>query len=187
MEQLLLIFLSLCDLSWQLPFTSNGILPRASAAHSFDLTRVPGTGWSEAAHVNNLQVINRRQKYTMSVSVEGQSFNLEVDTGSSDTWFIGTGFQCYDEYMASPTFTFAGLEPEDVCNFGPTYTPSTGFEPIINLYLSTAYAGGTRRVEGPIGYASITLGDLTLDQLIGVPNVVCTSTDIKLPSSLADH
>src|SRR5690242_14611737 len=41
---------------------------------------------------------NKRLRYLFPITVGGQILNVELDTGSSDTWIIQTGFECYDNF-----------------------------------------------------------------------------------------
>lgn len=164
--------------SWQLPHDLGALSmhqPRDSVTYSFDLTRVLSTGAAseadEGAGENPLLDVKRRQKFLVPVTIQGQVFNLEVDTGSSDTWVIGTDFTCYKNYDPN-TFAFSGEQAQDTCNFGNTYTP--GFSPngMTNLYISEGYGDGSRHIQGPMGYIGVNLGDISVTQLIGVPNEV---------------
>lgn len=175
--QSLLLALLFPYLSWQLPHSSPNAksIQRRSGAHSFDLTRVrANTPGSEALHPDTLQDTERRQKYLIPVTVEDQTFQVELDTGSGDLWLIQNNFTCYSSHTAG-TFTFSNPTTEDKCNFGSTYTPGPGFEPEPDVNLLVEYGTGTRAVEGEMGYAVVTLGDISVKQLIGAPINVCLS------------
>lgn len=184
MEYLLLALL-LAKLSFQLPHPSSDTValhPRGSSAHSFGLTRVaPYISTVDASSSGPIKDVDapkglRRSKYLFPVTVEDQDFNLEIDTGSSDTWIIATNFECYYTYNRA-TDTFSGPLDQSACNFGATYTPGSGFQPLPPLYQLSSYGqsgeGTVRAVRGPFGKASISLGDITVQQqLIGAPNQV---------------
>jgi Eukaryotic aspartyl protease len=73
-----------------------------------------------------------------------QTFDLPVDTASSDTWIAGHDFTCMD---APPN-----------CQPGPLFTPSSSFTPL-NASLSDMY--GTGQILGEFGTDTIALGGTT--------------------------
>jgi hypothetical protein len=119
---------------------------------------------------------NKRSKYLLPITFGTQTLNAELDTGSSDTWLIQTGFQCYETAIQS-TNTFSSPEPASACNFGGTYSPDATFEPVDGFYQLSCYgtsAENTQRcVGGEIGVTSVTLCGLTVpQQLVGAPTRV---------------
>jgi len=139
-------------------------------------------GHSTSAYSTSLQrsgsiVDNQRQKYLFPISVGDQTLNVELDTGSSDTWIIQTGFQCYNTYDNSKS-EYETPEAQSVCNFGPTYTPGSEFSPVKEIFQHSCYGGSSettlRCVDGPFGYAAVSLAGLDVpQQLIGAPLLVC--------------
>ena len=79
-----------------------------------------------------------------------QLFQAQIDTGSSDTWVIGKGFQCVNKTTD---------EPESECMFGPTYTISPTFRRIKNENFHITYADGTS-VSGVFGNETVTLAGI---------------------------
>lgn len=119
---------------------------------------------------------NERSKYLLPITFGSQTLDAELDTGSSDTWLIETGFQCYETADQS-TNTFSSPQPASSCNFGGTYNPDATFEPVNGLYQLSCYgtsAENTQRcVGGEVGVTSVTLCGLTApQQLVGAPNLV---------------
>jgi aspergillopepsin I len=113
-------------------------------------------------------------KYLLPIAFGNQTLDAELDTGSSDTWLIQTGFQCYDT-ADQTTNTFSSPEPASSCNFGGTYSPDAAFEPEEGLFQLSCYgssAENTQRcVGGEVGVTSVTLCGLTVpQQLVGAPN-----------------
>jgi len=51
--------------------------------------------------------------WAVKITMDGQPTYLALDTGSSDTWVVQSGFQCVDKHGRNQT--------EDACNFGPAY------------------------------------------------------------------
>lgn len=72
-----------------------------------------------------------------------QTFELPIDTASSDTWVVGNNFVCED-YVND-------------CDPGPLYTPSATFVPF-NASLSDAYGDGW--VLGRFGTDTVTIAGI---------------------------
>jgi hypothetical protein len=70
-----------------------------------------------------------------------QTFELPIDTASSDTWIAGIDFTCED-YM-------------DNCTPGPQFSPSASFVPL-NASLIDSYGIGS--VTGDFGTDTVTIG-----------------------------
>ncbi|KAK4948732.1 hypothetical protein LTR10_012737 [Elasticomyces elasticus] len=184
MIQLFLILL-VSQLSCQaalLAPATNSLRRRTSSVHSFNLKRGSSNIASDISEqATRRSAIRRsapildndqRAKYLVPVTVEGQVFELELDTGSADTWIIGNGFDCYSTYDDN-AWEFLWPLSQNECNFGPTYTPGVGFSVNETMFDWTCYGQQEyilRCVAGPMGYASITLDAVTIQQLIAVPN-----------------
>ena len=61
-------------------------------------------------------------EYETEISSGNQTFKVIVDTGSSVTWLMATGFHCVDEDDATP-------EPQEDCTVSATYDVTEAFEP----------------------------------------------------------
>lgn len=83
-----------------------------------------------------------------------QSFQLLVDTGSSDTWVVQTGYQCFNGTD--------NLElPQEACGYAnETYDISPSFKQIPNQNLGVHYGVGI--VSGIVGYEDITIAGKTV-------------------------
>lgn len=59
------------------------------------------------------------QSFLANVEFGRESFQAVVDTGSSDTWLVGTGFQCVDISKCTFSLLFSllhhNLSPETYC------------------------------------------------------------------------
>ena len=90
-----------------------------------------------------------------------ESFEVVIDTGSSDTWLVEIDFTCVDP-ATSETRT------EEECDFGGTYTRSATFEQIPDENFDISYADGEMLV-GVVGYESVTLAGIEVPhQEVGV-------------------
>lgn len=147
----------------------------AYSPYSSNLKRWQHTGGQGRRGASGTLIDNERNKYVIPITVGGQTLNAEIDTGSSDTWLIQTGYECYYTFDNSSQ-TFTGLENSSFCNWTSTFTPNTDFTAIPNLHQLTCYGSGvpTRRcMYGPLGYSNVTINDVEVPhQIIGAPNEV---------------
>jgi hypothetical protein len=81
-----------------------------------------------------------------------QTFNVLVDTGSSDTWLLAEGAQCFN-------FTSGAMVSGLACNFGPKWNQN-GCVPIANENFNINY-GGTYVDTGSFCTIDVTLGGIT--------------------------
>src|SRR4051812_28717207 len=119
---------------------------------------------------------NERVKFLLPITFGDQTLDAELDTGSSDTWLIRTGYLCYNTFNLSSQ-SFVTAEPPGDCNFGPTYTPGPDFTPIPGIFEESCYGseseGTSRCVVGPFGTTSVTICGLTIpQQVVGAPDLV---------------
>ncbi|KAK4937405.1 hypothetical protein LTR10_021942 [Elasticomyces elasticus] len=135
------------------------------------------TRWPHGPHgtrgASGTLIDNERNKYVLPITVGGQTLNLEIDTGSSDTWLIQSGYECYYTFDNSSQ-TFTESENSSFCNWTSTFTPTEDFAIIPNLHQLTCYGSGvpTRHcMYGPLGYSNVTINGLEVPhQIIGAPN-----------------
>lgn len=184
--QYLFILLACIQLSSQLPHPGlfSSLVPREHISSPYTsklLRRSSSTsqrlGKRQATTSGSAQITdNEGIKYLIPISFGSQTFLSEIDTGSSDTWLMQTGYQCYQTYDTSSD-SFTGPESESNCNFSPTYTPDADFEIISEIFQFGCYGqsgeSSLRCVEGPLGYTSVTIAGLTVpQQIVGAPNQV---------------
>jgi hypothetical protein len=179
----LFLLLTLTHLSTQLPWPglSSNLVRRA---HNYS----PYTSSFRRVSSHSSRRLGRRQtegsgsiidnaylKYLLPITFGNQTLDAEIDTGSSDTWLIQSGFQCYQTYDQSSA-SFTGLEAPIDCNFGGTYTPDAEFEPIAGIEQLSCYGQSEstlRCVEGPLGTTPVTICGLTVsEQIVGAPDLV---------------
>ncbi|PYH86267.1 acid protease [Aspergillus uvarum CBS 121591] len=99
--------------------------------------------------------------FDVDVIFANQTFKLLVDTGSSDTYVVRTGFQCIN--------ATTNLEiPEADCLYSPqTYNQSSTYRPIPNETFGVQYGNGI--ASGVMAYEDITLAGITVKgQAVGI-------------------
>ncbi|MCJ1303494.1 hypothetical protein MMC08_006304 [Hypocenomyce scalaris] len=110
------------------------------------------------------------QEFIASIEFGTETFEVVVDTGSSDTWLAETGFKCVDQYTDA-------AEPESYCLFGPTYNISSTFRPIANENFNITYGDG-EFLTGTFGLEQVTLAGITVDnQQVAVVNFAAWDGD----------
>lgn len=133
-----------------------------------------------------------RNTYLFPVTVEGQTFNVELDTGSSDLWFPQTGFKCYQSLDPDTQRFTEELPPED-CDFEKTYTPGNGFGVVATepVYMWACYGSSPsegRCAVGRLGQANVQIGDVTVsNQFIGAITDVRYTPFINRRTIVADR
>jgi hypothetical protein len=103
-----------------------------------------GVHGSIRRQVANLNA-SSRISYQADVTFGTQTFPLQIDTGSSDTWVAAKGFHCHS----------------DACVEGPQYKMPGTFDPIPDISLNSSYGDGTI-VQGPLGIENVTVGGITI-------------------------
>lgn len=98
-----------------------------------------------------------------------ETFQVIVDTGSSDTWVAETGFQCVDIETSDPL-------PEDECEFGTTYNLTSTFSEIPGENFNITYGDG-EFLTGIFGTDDITLAGITVNQTMAVVNFAAWDGD----------
>jgi len=104
----------------------------------------------------NLVSVDAGSVFLAPVTVGGQSFDVVIDSGSSDPWLVGSDFQCVNKYDGS-------YQTQDQCQFGPTYnvTASTTYQYISGENFNISYADG-ETLTGSMGYESFTMGGINV-------------------------
>ncbi|KAH0841095.1 hypothetical protein AYO21_06588 [Fonsecaea monophora] len=95
--------------------------------------------------------------FLIEVSLGGQSVGLLVDTGSSDTWAVTTGFDC---------------DPQFDCAFGDAITVNKAFELYTDAEFLINYVDGSY-ASGPLANTSVDIAGITVEeQTIGLATKV---------------
>ena len=172
------------DLSVQLPrpATKGQLQPRTHvySAYSSSLKRQL---WGQPSIVPRQSassiIDNNRVRYLAPITIGSQTFDAELDSGSSDLWIVQQGFQCYERFDKSQN-SFETLQSPETCNFGPALSIDSSYQ--TDVYEFTCYGDGVRCVEGPLGSAPVSFCGLTVQQTVGAPSVV--STEPREPFSV---
>lgn len=93
--------------------------------------------------------------FDVEVAFGNQTFQLLLDTGSSDIWVVTNGYQCINatDTAESPGFT---------CNFGLTYHTSSTFTNISGMTFGIEYGAGT--AIDILDSEDVILGDIAVKQ-----------------------
>jgi hypothetical protein len=99
---------------------------------------------------------NQQVEYLLNVTAGGSNYSLIIDTGSSDTWFVKSGFQCYD-YLRRKVATAE-------CQFGPEFKGDFPGGQIKDLHFNVSYGNGYSgpNLNGEYGYADLTVAGVTV-------------------------
>lgn len=111
---------------------------------------------------SGLLSLEEGEEFATSINVGTQTFEVIVDTGSSDTWLVETDFECVA--VGSNT-----VEPESECGFGTPYTIDSTFEEIPGEIFNITYGDG-ETVTGFFGTERVTLAGITVNQTIALGN-----------------
>lgn len=90
---------------------------------------------------------DQQVEYLLNVTAGGSNYSLIIDTGSSDTWFVKNGFQCYN-YAHQKVAQVA-------CQFGPLFKGDFPLGQIAELHFNVSYGNGYSgpNLNGEYGYS----------------------------------
>ncbi|KAF7165780.1 hypothetical protein CNMCM5623_009859 [Aspergillus felis] len=155
--------------TWKPSAFTNPTTLRVTTPHVLELTKINNKGNARSAVELNSQVrtgstslvsLAERSGLATSITIGKQTFEVVIDTGSSDLWVVRDDFTCI-----SPD---SGWEVEQSeCQFGKAYSPDPTFDVIDGEYLDIKYADG-EILSGIIGTENVTLAGITVSQTIGV-------------------
>jgi aspergillopepsin I len=104
--------------------------------------------------VKSVQQSSVNVVHTTNLKVGNENFIVTLDTGSSDTWLVATGFKCVNRYRKTPV-------ANSRCKFGPTYNKTSTFSRMPNRHFNTSYVDKSF-VSGAMGTETVTLGNITV-------------------------
>lgn len=137
-----------------------------AARHSFSLARqhVVKAGSTVGSRFRNLGGLGRaadpqpagldvampaymQVEYLLNVTAGGHNYSLIIDTGSSDTWFVKSGFECLNAYRQNV--------PVEQCSFGPEFQGDFPDGKIVEQHFNISYGTSTfgPYLSGEYGYA----------------------------------
>lgn len=103
-------------------------------------------------------------QFSTTIKFGPQSFKVVIDTGSSDTWLVGAGFQCIDPQGDLVAFDQCGFA--DVYRYGKDPTlDQTDQEEEENFLVS--YGSG-EQLTGQLANDEITLAGMRFETEVGV-------------------
>jgi len=157
------------------PLSAKGSNTEPSSVHIMQLTRHTGISNTNTSPYRAKKLLktgtgtftaNQGPAIGLVMSTEmkfnNQSVQMVVDTGSSDTWVVGSKFQCQDP-------TSKKIIPESECLFGSTYNyaQSKSFQKIPNQNFNISYLDG-EYLTGIFGKENVTLAGISVNQQIAV-------------------
>jgi len=122
-----------------------------------------------ANHSTGLLSLFEGEEFATPVTFGTQTFDFIVDTGSSDTWVIESGFQCVNITTSAPI-------PEADCDFGPTWNKDSTFKEIPGENFNITYGDG-EFLTGVLGWESVTVAGLSVNQTVPVVNYAAWEGD----------
>ena len=127
----------------------------------------PGT--ISTGHSTTLISLFIGEEFATTITFGTETFEAIVDTGSSDTWLVETGFKCVDIETSDPL-------PESDCEFGPTYNVTDTFKQIPNENFNITYGDG-EFLTGIVGTEEVTLAGLNVKQEVALVNYAAWEGD----------
>jgi aspergillopepsin I len=155
--------------TWKPSAFTNPTTDKTTTPHVLELIKIDNKGNARSAVDLNSQVrtgsanlvsLAEGGGLATAITIGDQTFEVVVDTGSSDLWVVRDDFTCID-----PESGWEVAQSE--CQFGQAYSPDTTFGEIDGEYLDVKYADG-EILSGIIGTENVTLAGITVSQTIGV-------------------
>jgi hypothetical protein len=143
--------------------SAKGYNPRSAAW----LMNKPGT--NPIGHSTTLISLFIGEEFATTITFGTETFESIVDTGSSDTWLVETGFKCVNITNSAPL-------PEADCSFGPTYNVTDTFKKIPDENFNITYGDG-EFLTGIVGTEEVTLAGLKVKQEVALVNFAAWEGD----------
>jgi hypothetical protein len=94
------------------------------------------------------------QEYAIPIKIGTQTFEVILDTGSSDTWVVETGYTCTD-------FETQKKAAESACGFGSAYTIDSTWKQTSGETFSIEYED-LESLTGIIGTETVTIAGVEI-------------------------
>ncbi|RHZ53927.1 pepsin-like aspartic protease [Aspergillus thermomutatus] len=155
--------------TWKPSAFVNPNTDKVTTPHILELTKINNKGNARSAVDLNSQIrtgsanlvsLAEGGGFATSITIGNQTFEVVIDTGSSDLWVVRDGFSCVNPESSAEV-------AQSACAFGPTYSPDSTFHQIDGEYLDIKYADG-EILSGVIGTENVTLAGITVNQTIGL-------------------
>lgn len=102
-------------------------------------------------------------QYAIQCGWDGAPVWLLLDTGSSDTWAVGDGFECDSRVVVE--------QGQAACGFGRPLVSDFGHGAIPNLHFFFLRYGSGEKIVGPMGYSDLSCGGVRVaHQQVGLAN-----------------
>ena len=109
--------------------------------------------------------------YAVDVQVNGETFRLLADTGSSDIWLPSQDLKCINSMSKEP--------PPPTCNFTKFISPTYSGGQIPNRHFNITYGNGNSYL-GTVGYEPVSVADLTVQrQVVAKVNIADQHTPFE--------
>ncbi|KAJ5175667.1 uncharacterized protein N7482_001544 [Penicillium canariense] len=152
------------------PVAFTSASPNKVSSNVLELTKIKSAkgnkrsaAWNLFSGSSQLISLETGEEFATEIDIAGQKFQVIVDTGSSDTWVVGSGFECVSVSNSSDVVS------ESDCAFGSTYTPSSSFTQISGEFFSITYGDG-EFLNGIMGTDQITLAGVEVTQEMALVN-----------------
>ncbi|KAI4723941.1 acid protease [Aureobasidium sp. EXF-10728] len=103
----------------------------------------------------DLVSVNAGSVFLAPLTAGAETFEVVIDTGSSDTWLVNSQFTCVDP-------TNSAVQNEADCMFGPAYSLTSTAEQISNRNFNISYADG-ERLNGEMITEDLTFAGITVE------------------------
>jgi hypothetical protein len=120
-----------------------------------------------------LEDVDMVSVFIATVTIGNKQHQAIIDTGSSDTWFVTTGFTCLN-------YTDGTTVSEADCAFGSPITVPANFVAIKNEHLNITYGTGAEYIFELPGNTSFTIGGIRIPaQEINLVNIAAWNGDVS--------